>query len=170
MALVFWKKFKEFKFTRHQFLNLNFCNFVWSALIITVVNTGSVFLSFHDNNSLMFICAEVTRFMVSQDNWMPWGLFTSVNWLICYNHWHILTHLFPNHPFSTFSVDIHNSFSNNVPLLFPLKTSENRTVFWCFQRVEKGCIGNKWVKAYYVLSWSCQIQNLFLLYARVSQF
>ena len=32
-------------------------------------------------------------------------------------------------------------------LSLPLKTSENRNVFWCFQGVEKGCIGNKWVKA-----------------------
>ena len=36
----------------------------------------------------------------------------------------LLTHSFPMHPFST-----------------PL----NLTVFWCFQRVEKGCIGNDWV-------------------------
>ena len=39
-----------------------------------------------------------------------------------------LTRLFPMHPFSA-----------------PLKT-ENITVFWCFPGVEKGCIGNKWVK------------------------
>ena len=42
---------------------------------------------------------------------------------------YILTHFFPMHPFST-----------------PLKTSENHKVFWCFQGVEKGCIGNEWVK------------------------
>ena len=39
-----------------------------------------------------------------------------------------LTHLFRMHPFST-----------------PLKTSENLTIFWCFQGKEKRCIGNKWV-------------------------
>ena len=39
-----------------------------------------------------------------------------------------LTHLSPIHPFST-----------------PLETSENRKVFWCFQGVEKGCTGSKWV-------------------------
>ena len=38
-----------------------------------------------------------------------------------------LTHLFPMH----FSL--------------PLKISENRKVFCCFQGLEKGCIGNKWV-------------------------
>ena len=34
-----------------------------------------------------------------------------------------------------------NSFVPNAPFLYPLKTSENRKV----QRVEKGCIGDKWV-------------------------
>ena len=39
-----------------------------------------------------------------------------------------------------------NPFSTNVPLLYPLKTSENWKVFRCFHGVEKGCIGNEWVK------------------------
>ena len=43
-----------------------------------------------------------------------------------------LTHSFPMHPFPT-------AWKH-------LKTSENRKVFWCFQGVEKGCIGNEWVK------------------------
>ena len=38
-----------------------------------------------------------------------------------------------------------NPFVSNAPFLYPLKTSENLTVFWCFQGVEKGCIGNEWV-------------------------
>ena len=38
-----------------------------------------------------------------------------------------------------------NPFVPNAPFLYPLKTSENLKVFWCFQGVEKGCIGNKWV-------------------------
>ena len=42
-----------------------------------------------------------------------------------------VTHLFPMHPFS-----------------IPLKTSETRKAFWCFQGVEKGCAGNEWVKLY----------------------
>ena len=37
-----------------------------------------------------------------------------------------------------------NSFVPNVPFPYPLKTSENRKVFWCFRGVEKGCIGNEW--------------------------
>ena len=34
-----------------------------------------------------------------------------------------------------------NPLVPNVPLLYPLKTSEVRKVFWYFQGVEKGCIG-----------------------------
>ena len=36
-----------------------------------------------------------------------------------------------------------NPFVPNAPFLYPLKTPENRKVFWCFQGVDKGCIGNK---------------------------
>ena len=32
------------------------------------------------------------------------------------------------------------------PFSTPLKTLENRKDFWCFQGIEKGCIGKKWVK------------------------
>ena len=39
-----------------------------------------------------------------------------------------------------------NPFVPNAPFLYLLKISKNLTVFWCFQGVEKGCIGNKWVK------------------------
>ena len=39
-----------------------------------------------------------------------------------------------------------NPFVPNAPFLYPLKKSENLTVFWCFQGVEKECIRNKWVK------------------------
>ena len=41
--------------------------------------------------------------------------------------------------------DLGNPFVPNAPFLYPLKTSEKFTVFWCFQGVEKGCIGNDWV-------------------------
>ena len=33
-------------------------------------------------------------------------------------------------------------------LSLPPKTSEALTVFWCFQGVEKGCIGNEWVSTW----------------------
>ena len=39
-----------------------------------------------------------------------------------------------------------NPFVPNAPILYPLKNSENLTVFWCFQGVEKGCIWNEWLK------------------------
>ena len=38
-----------------------------------------------------------------------------------------------------------NPLVPNAPFLYPLKTSENRNVFRCFQKVEKECMGNKWV-------------------------
>ena len=38
-------------------------------------------------------------------------------------------------------------FIPNAPILYSLKASEIFTVFWCFQGVEKGCIGNKWVNS-----------------------
>ena len=40
-----------------------------------------------------------------------------------------------------------NPFVPNVPFFYLLKSLENLAVFWCFQWVEKGCIGNKWVKS-----------------------
>ena len=41
-----------------------------------------------------------------------------------------------------------NPFVHNVPFLYLLKTSEILTAFWCFQGVEKACIGNEWVKTF----------------------
>ena len=38
-----------------------------------------------------------------------------------------------------------NPFVPNAPFFYSLKTSENPKVFWCFQGVEKGCIGNEWL-------------------------
>ena len=38
-------------------------------------------------------------------------------------------------------------YSLNIPFPYLLKTSENLSVFRCFQRVEKGCIGSKWVNS-----------------------
>ena len=42
-------------------------------------------------------------------------------------------------------------FVYNAPFLYPLKASENLKVFWCFQGVEKGCIGNEWVNEEYLI-------------------
>ena len=42
-------------------------------------------------------------------------------------------------------------FFPNAPFLHPLKTSENLTVFWCFQELEKECIESKWVNIYVFL-------------------
>ena len=39
-----------------------------------------------------------------------------------------------------------NPFVPSATFLYPFKTSEKLTIFWCFQGVEKGCIGKKCVK------------------------
>ena len=44
-----------------------------------------------------------------------------------------------------------NPFVPNAPFLYTLETSENLTVFSCFQGVEKGCIANECVKKHW--SW-----------------
>ena len=38
-----------------------------------------------------------------------------------------------------------NPFVPNAPFLYPLKTSENRKIFWCIQGIEKECLEKKWV-------------------------
>ena len=58
-----------------------------------------------------------------------------------------------------------NPFVPNAPFLYPLKTSEDFMIFWCFQRVEKRCIGNVWVKGRYLYITSlhpCQTSVSFL--------
>ena len=50
-----------------------------------------------------------------------------------------------------FMVKLINSFTPNAPFLYPLKTSKNCMVFWCFQGVEKVCIGNNWVNIQFFL-------------------
>ena len=57
-----------------------------------------------------------------------------------------------------------NPFVPNAPFLYPLKTSENRKVFWCFQRVEKGCIGNEWVKFKNLINLKLNFLIYFILY------
>ena len=41
-----------------------------------------------------------------------------------------------------------NPFVPNAPFLYPLKKSENRMIFWCFQGAEEGCIKNKRVNLF----------------------
>ena len=69
-----------------------------------------------------------------------------------------------NYFFRTF-----NPFLPNAPFLYPLKTRENRKIFWCFPGVEKGCIRNKWVKnasvnkstLFLLIYWLCQSNRRF---------
>ena len=51
-----------------------------------------------------------------------------------------------------FLLQTFNPFVPNASFLYPLKRSENRKIFLCFQGVDKGCIGNKWAKTYLAMS------------------
>ena len=44
-----------------------------------------------------------------------------------------------------------NPFVPCAPFLYPLKTSVNRKIFWCFQGAEKRCNGNNWVNDCFVI-------------------
>ena len=45
-------------------------------------------------------------------------------------------------------------FVPNEPFLYPLKTFKNLMVFWCFKGVEKGCIGNEWIRFWLGMEWA----------------
>ena len=45
-------------------------------------------------------------------------------------------------------------FVHHAPFLYPLKTSEYLTKFWCFQGIEKGYIGNEWIKERRIIAWN----------------
>ena len=52
-----------------------------------------------------------------------------------------------------------NPFVRNVPILYPLKMSENLMVFRCFHGLEKRCIGSKWVNYLYKNVDTIEIRN-----------
>ena len=72
-------------------------------------------------------------------------------------------------------------FFLSATFLYPLKTSENLIVFWCFQGVEKGCIGNKWVKlsvyiqilyfcnSSFLNSFVCELKLFFTIWIKLLQ-
>ena len=55
---------------------------------------------------------------------------------------------------------VFNPFVSNTPFLYPLKISENRKVFWCFQGVGKGYIGKEWVNTKLMPPNLCQMTNI----------
>ena len=69
-------------------------------------------------------------------------------------------------------LNLFNPFVPNAPFFYPLKTSENLTIFWCFQGIEKWCIGNTLVnlarKSHLEKSWKisnyCQWRGSFAVH------
>ena len=102
------------------------------------------------NNSNLRKWPKDTVFIVGGlRNW--WKARSKLEWHIFWeHHWRTCTIISPLLQKVPVAVIFHlgvtncvNPFVPNAPFLYPLKTSENRKVFWCFQGVEKGCIGNK---------------------------
>ena len=60
-----------------------------------------------------------------------------------------------------------NPFFPNTPFLYPLKTSENRKVFWSFQGVEKRCIGNEWINSESTVLNNCILDREIFLTATI---
>ena len=85
-----------------------------------------------------------------------------INWLVLYMNKNIQFTGSSESAGNTYPQEKQNPFVPNASFFYPLKTSENLTVFWCFQGVKKGCIGNKSVK------WKCRfkkiINNLSILF------
>ena len=55
-----------------------------------------------------------------------------------------------------------NTFVPNAPFLYPLKTIESLMVFWCFQGMAKGCIGNELVRRdEFITLWILNRQKFF---------
>ena len=52
-----------------------------------------------------------------------------------------------------------NPFFPNAPFLYPPKASENHKIFWCFQGIGKGFIGNKWVNQIMII-WNMKTKHL----------
>ena len=87
--------------------------------------------------------------MYSILTWFTHG-FTTYFWFP-YWFWWLKCISFPNNSMQTWSNTLQyrgilNLLVPSAPFLYPLKTSGNRKVFWCFQGLEKGCIENIWAK------------------------
>ena len=53
-------------------------------------------------------------------------------------------------------------FAPNLPFLYTLKTWKNLTVFWCFQGVEKWCIGSKWVDQWLKIQYNWYYSSIWI--------
>ena len=94
------------------------------------------------NLNFLYSCSELTSFL--QKRVLPFYEnmdATSMNQTL------LLVLIFAS---VSFQLNARFPFVPNVPFLYPLNTSEKLSVFWCFQGVMKGCIGNEWVNKCFV--------------------
>ena len=66
-----------------------------------------------------------------------------------------------------FENEVNKPFVPNALFLYPLKISENRKVFWCFEETKKGRIGNKWVNVRYIILDSANVLKIILFLSRI---
>ena len=66
-------------------------------------------------------------------------------------------------------LSIYNPFAPNAPFLYSLTISEKHMVFWYFQGVKKGCIGNEWdvIMVDHVINRSTYPENIYCLKSTV---
>ena len=58
-----------------------------------------------------------------------------------------------------------NPFVPNAPFLYPLKTLENFTVFWCLRGKRKVALGKNWL----ILIWNCSHKGLIIILCSIIQ-
>ena len=103
-----------------------------------------IFKYFRRNSLQKIVAATLSSFSI-----FHWSIFVLQEYTNCQIFKLDLFRIVDN-PSRTFeysfsNYDMINPFVPSTPFLYPLKISENLTVF-CFQGVEKGCTGNEWVK------------------------
>ena len=84
----------------------------------------------------MYVCVVTPIALLFQISFQHWNSIFQFSSLLM-KLWVFFTQCFQDVVFKP--------FVPNALFLYSLKTSENITIFWCFQMVEKGCIVNKWV-------------------------
>ena len=109
-------------------------------IIASVKSSCSYIISKHGVNNMNFEINEASCFLFLEDIF-PLNFLFSIMAIISF----ITLAFLRNHRYI-------NSLVPNSPFLYPLKHRKTLTVFWCFQGIEKGCIGNEWVKWHFVVS------------------
>ena len=100
------------------------------ALIISITLGISISHIFGTSHSDVFWWRERVPILVG-------NLTIAASALRCFWKKNVKENIFYYYKFNVF-----NPFVSNEPFLYPLKTTKNFTIFWCFQGVMEECFGN----------------------------